>query len=489
MDRESDKFCVNSLLFTNWITKDISYLNSGFTFLNKKKEFKGNNIDWGFNEYGKLWTYNLNYMDYINQENIEIDTVNQLIQHFIDKTNEKSVSYDPYPISLRGINWIKFFSRHNINIRSYNRSLFNQYNVLISNLEYHLLGNHLLENGFSLLFAAIYFKDEKFYKKAINIIRKELNEQILNDGGHFELSPMYHQIILDRLLDSINLIQNNQRIENQNEFLLFLKEKASLMLSWLMQMTFSNGDIPHFNDSTSDVAPNSSQIFDYAKNLNIKINKNKQLSDSGYRKFKGNNYECIIDVGPIGPDYIPGHAHADMLSYVLYIDRKPFIIDSGISSYEKNQIRQNERSTNSHNTVCVNNKNQSDVWGGFRVGKRANIKVIIDKKDIVEAEHNGYRPIIHKRKFAFSQESIIIEDSLSDKKISGQSHLHFHPDRDIQIIENYIVIDEKHKIIISGFSNINIVDYKFPISFNKYKWSKKVLIGFKGKTKNILEIN
>ena len=47
------------------------------------------------------------------------------------------------------------------------------------------------------------------YKKAVEILREELEEQILNDGGHFELSPMYHQIMLFRVLDCINLIENN----------------------------------------------------------------------------------------------------------------------------------------------------------------------------------------------------------------------------------------------------------------------------------------
>ena len=84
--------------------------------------------------------------------------------------------------------------------------------ILLDNLEYHLLGNHLLENGFSLLFGAYYFQDENLYKKAKEILEKELNEQILDDGAHFELSPMYHQLMLFRVLDCINLVKHNQWI-------------------------------------------------------------------------------------------------------------------------------------------------------------------------------------------------------------------------------------------------------------------------------------
>ena len=47
----------------------------------------------------------------------------------------------------------------------------------------------------------------KIYNKSKNLLISELNEQVLKDGAHFELSPMYHQIILSRLLDSIQLIK------------------------------------------------------------------------------------------------------------------------------------------------------------------------------------------------------------------------------------------------------------------------------------------
>ena len=87
-------------------------------------------------------------------------------------------------------------------------SLYAQYMRLLDNIEYHLMGNHLLENGFSLLFGGVYFGDARFCRKAEEILREELAEQILPDGGHYERSPMYHQIILGRVLDCINLLKS-----------------------------------------------------------------------------------------------------------------------------------------------------------------------------------------------------------------------------------------------------------------------------------------
>src|SRR5690606_30037047 len=117
-----------------------------------------------------------------------------------------------------------------------NQILYNHYQILYHNLEYHLLGNHLLENGFSLFFAAYYFKDDKLYKKSFKILKIELKEQILSDGAHFELSPMYHQILLHRLLDCVNLVLLNPY--KDNDLIAFLKEKAIMMLSWLQAVTY-----------------------------------------------------------------------------------------------------------------------------------------------------------------------------------------------------------------------------------------------------------
>ena len=93
-----------------------------------------------------------------------------------------------------------------------------------------MLGNHLLENAFSLLFGAYYFQDDKLYNKSKYLLISELNEQVLKDGAHFELSPMYHQIIYSRLLDCIQLIKLNS-FWKKDDLLSCLVVKASLMNS------------------------------------------------------------------------------------------------------------------------------------------------------------------------------------------------------------------------------------------------------------------
>jgi hypothetical protein len=178
VSKEYTRNLKNTVILLNWsntIEKPTSYIGKlEFRFLNITYKFE-DKINWNFDEYGKLWTYNLNYFDFLNQSCIDQSDALLLMRDYVAKTNELKDGLEPYPISLRCINWIKYLSKENIQDAEINKSLYNQYYRLLDNLEYHLLGNHLLENGLSLLFGAYYFRDDILYLKAKKIIEEELN--------------------------------------------------------------------------------------------------------------------------------------------------------------------------------------------------------------------------------------------------------------------------------------------------------------------------
>ncbi|WP_438710600.1 heparinase II/III domain-containing protein [Aquimarina muelleri] len=465
----------DSFFYPNSFTKETE-----FTFLNYTYQFK-DDINWNYAIYGKLWTYNLNYFDFLNQEEITINEGLTLIKDYIRNEDNLKDGKEPYPISLRGINWIKFLSRYKISDIEIDQTLYNHYQILINHLEYHLLGNHLLENGYSLLFGAYYFKDEELYSKAIQILKEELKEQILKDGAHFELSPMYHQILSHRLLDSISLIKNNSW--KKDVLITFLEEKAIVMLSWLTEVTYTNGDIPMVNDSTYNIAPQSKSLFQYAKEIGL-IWEKIELNDSGYRMFSKKNYELFIDIGDVGPKYQPGHAHSDTFSFELYVKDKPIIVDPGISTYEKNELRLKERSTESHNTVKIGNQQQTQVWDGFRVAKRAKIIDIQEQKDFIEATHDGYKNLnlLHTRKFYAEDSTITIKDILSKKSEKEQiAFFHFHPDvKEIQILKDEAYLSNENIRITFGkeVEKIEEESYEYAFGFNKRKSAKKIKVFF-----------
>ena len=163
-----------------------------FEFLNTKGNPKG----WNDPRFEKLWLYNLHYF--------EKHCTSELIERWI-KENPigHGNGWEPYPISLRVVNWLKHLGpRVPPHIA---RSVREQVAYLLPRLEYHLLANHLLANAKALVFAGTRLKVDRWLKKGMAIYRRELPEQILDDGVHFERSAMYHAIILEDLLDLVEL--------------------------------------------------------------------------------------------------------------------------------------------------------------------------------------------------------------------------------------------------------------------------------------------
>jgi len=468
--------CKSLNLLPSIINYTSYYPERSFEFLNIKHHFQYN-IDWELSKYSKLWTYNLNYFEFLSQKDMSIEYGVRIIDEFIISIENNSTGFEPYPLSLRIMNWIKFIIYHQINPEKYKNIIWTQLQCLTKQKEYHLLGNHLLENGFAFLFGAYYFNDARMYDQAKNILLKELDEQILDDGAHFELSPMYHSLMSYRVMDCYNLVLCNDLFDK--ELKIFLKEKAELMLSFSQKISYQNGDIPLMNDAANGIAPSNEELFSYAGSLGLIVRESK-LSQSGYRKLTNENFDLCFDVGEVGPTYQPGHAHADTLSFELHIHNRPVIVDTGTSTYEVNEIRFYERSTAAHNTVSINGENSSEVWAGHRVGKRALTKITEDSDSCVIASHDGYFKrfgVNHNRCIRLNETEVLIEDNVT--KGEAVANFHFHPDEEIQIFGNevrgkdFVLTFEKAlslKLITSHYSpkfNVRIDNKSLEVAFNE----------------------
>lgn len=425
--------------------KPLSYQRNTFTFLNQPITFLAT-IDWNYAGNGKLWTYQLTYFDCLNQPDMTAEEGERLIRLFIRQIDSVRDGLEPYPTSLRLVNWVKFLSRHTIQDANINGYLWAQAALVNRRLEYHLAGNHLLENGFALMMVALYVRDKRWFNKAAGLICKELTAQILADGAHYERSPMYHQILLDRLLDVLITLQADSWYGN-HKLTGFLTEKAGQMLNWLESITFSTGDSPIVNDAASGVAPTTAQLQKKATLVSGLLSREATRSDgerSGYRLVRQARYELFIDTGSIGPDHQPGHAHADTFSFLLYVDGQPVIVDSGTSTYQTGERRHWERSTAAHNTVEINKTNSSEVWAGFRVGRRARVTMLENTDHVVRARHDGYRQwgITHERQWQIDSNTVTISDRLlgNSRQVrrEGVARLYLHPAISVLVAENHL---------------------------------------------------
>ena len=434
--------------------KKKSILNkNSFLFLNQKEELNLPN-DWTSQSHSALWIYNLHYFDGLLSSKTSLDLKLSLLERWIsENTNKLSIGWDPYPLSLRIINLIKFAWLNNIEKDSINVSLAIQARYLSKNLEKHLLGNHLLENAKALIFSGVYFsgkEPKKWLQKGIRILKQQLEEQILDDGGHFELSPMYHSISIELIQDILVLCctEDCPRILKKEE--ISLKEYLDKMTKWLISMIHKDLEISYFNDSVPGIA---SKPYDLIKRSERILRKNfiKEendfiyLKDSGYIRVENKDSLLLFDVAPIGPKYLSGHSHADTLSIEVSLFSKRVIVNSGTSVYEEGKRRSFERSTEAHSTLTINKKSSSQVWASFRTGRRAYPKLItkeINTDSIyIEAEHDGYsrifRKLKHLRKIIHSENSISIEDNIiASKSTPFEVNFFFHPGVSCKINED-----------------------------------------------------
>ncbi len=444
-----------------------------FRFLNLTKDFE-TGIDWDYPGYGKLWTYNLNYFEFLLQDDISKEQGLSLMKEFIAAAPALQNAWEPYPLSLRIIHWIKFISRHQLRDQLLSDSLRAQADALVDQREYHLLGNHLLENGFALLFAACYFSDQDYYRAASQILEPQLREQILPDGAHFELSPMYHQLMLWRVLDCCNLIEHNSG--TWSELLPKLQSTARCMLSWLRHISFADGDIPLLNDAAPGVNPSTNTLLAYAERLSLHPQADLPLGASGYRKRTTPRLEILFDAGPPGPDYIPGHAHCDALSLLIRIDGEKFLVDRGVSTYEANAQRYEERSTSAHNTVSVAGQEQAEIWSSFRLGRRRKPILRHDTTDRLSAELR-YAPANHwhRRDLRITAaDGLLIQDEVDGP---AQAFFHFPPNVLVEQTTTGIRAGTAD-LTFEGATNWELETYAYAAGFNLHEPARRAVVSF-----------
>lgn len=406
-----------------------------FTLLNRSKEFR-EEINWNFKGFGVLWNILLNSFEYLNNEHISEEDGLYVLRSFIKKSKKNKSLFDSHCISQRIINAIKFCSRFHVHDVEINEFIYNQCVYLKRNPEFHLRNNHLLDNGFALLFASLYFNEYSFFDFAERLLFTNIPKQILPDGAHFELSPMYHLIILHRMLDSLHLLKNSnfpsERLQSR------LKLFTSKMLGWVQQMQLTNGSMPSFNDSSDGYGPGLHAVLRIAATLKMDAIVSP-LKESGFRKLRNRKFELMVDVNGISPSEAPGHSHADTFHFILNVFGDPFIIDTGVSTYTKGKERFYERSTMAHNTVVIGGINQSEIYDSFRVGRRAKVIHLHECNNEIEGTHDGYSHlgIYHTRKIILNNDVVEITDTIKSKKpVNCKAFLHIDKKSGLLFQEN-----------------------------------------------------
>ena len=419
-----------------------------FRFLSEERE-----LSWpaGWNDPAihKLWLFNLHYFADLASDDADERTAwhHELIARWMaDNPPFNGHAWVPYCVSQRIVNWIKWLLAKNDPVAGMLDSLALQTRYLEQRVERHLQGNHLLANATALAFAGLYFsgtEGDRWLATALDLLRHEVPQQILRDGGHYELSPMYHSLVLEHLLDVTNAARAFAAAAPEAADLTATwRSQIAQMQHWLHAMSFPDGQIAIFSDSAWEIAPVPAELDAYAERLGLPTLPSSaprvtQLSESGYVRLASGPAVLIADVGSLGARYQPGHGHADVLSFELALGNDRLVVDTGTSVYYgNNPQRLQERGTAAHNTVTVDGENSSEVWDVFRVARRASpVDLSIDESSpdqvVVGCGHDGYLRLAgrvrHHRTWQLSADELVIEDQVAGRFASAIARFHLDP--------------------------------------------------------------
>ena len=269
--------------------------------------------------------------------------------------------------------------------------IFRQARFLEDHLERDLGGNHLLENARALVLAGCFLgvvEADRWRRKGAAIFKEELRRQILPHGEHFERSPGYHAEMLDAMLDVRDATRTLMP-----DLSALCAATAEEMAAFLDGILHADGDVPLWGDCwllgaellqrrlrAAGVSPriNHEQRQDAravekepADGQDARASQKATVRRLGdcwiYRD--GGDY-LLWDTGPVGPDHLPAHAHADLLSFEASLGGRRLFVDSGVCGYEDDLLRRYCRSTAAHNVLQIDDADQCDLWSRFRMGYR-----------------------------------------------------------------------------------------------------------------------
>jgi uncharacterized heparinase superfamily protein len=425
-------------------------MNNEFEFINIKQKISLDTA-WNDNSLQHLWRYNLHYFEFLYKLGFQYLNDNKNPKYY-EKYKELIVNWivnnpcpygdgwHPYTISLRITNWIATYGvfideiGKDINFRDQMvESIYTQYFYLEKNLEKDVLGNHYFENIKALIAGSVFFGEDHVKSKFIEELLNQLDEQILKDGMHFELSPMYHKIILEDII-KITVWLKNESIYAK------LSEYIQKMMNVMYSFEEGFGKTPAFNDSTEGISKEYKCLLETCQQeFDLTPEFKSYLDDSGYYILRNDHYKLIFDCGDICPSYLPAHGHCDALSYELSIEGVPILVNSGTYQYESGQWRNYFRKTKAHNTLMIGDNEQSQFWGSFRVANRiSDIKrsrLNYNELKFVSGSYKTYFGAKHKRFIGEIGENIvlILDQIKPNTNEKVKSYIHLAPNVQVSV--------------------------------------------------------
>ncbi len=416
-------------------------------------------VDWQEAPGGDLlWLFNLHYFDWgqhlarawraSGDERYARRVLELMVDWVEHNPFPKGPGWHPYPTSRRLVNWAVILAAilHDDgpatireSIPRVLASIDQQASFLADWPERELEGNHLLANYHALAWVYLHLgpqlraQTRRKLAPFVEIFWSEFMQQTKADGSHEENSTSYQMGVLKDAFE-LWLLAVAVGQKPSSDVLARIEQMFDWLVSVMMPCGAAGFEAPLLNDSVRGYPVDARSLLALGA---------AYFAEPGWKYVAGNagrdtvlwwlgsehleayddleasastqtsraHWDCgyfvtrsgwepdadylLFDCGPIGPDHIPGHAHADTLSVIIATGGAPLVVDPGVYTYQPGQWRDHFRSTRAHNTVTVDGQDQSEVWAAFRVARRARAQ--LDRwaaGSSMAGSHDGYRRLV-----------------------------------------------------------------------------------------------
>jgi hypothetical protein len=300
--------------------------------------------------------------------------------------------WHPYPVSTRAGNWLAALAlAPGAQSGIVRASLWRQLLHLERNVEHDVLGNHLIRNARALVLGGLAFATPRLLELGAGLLERELPEQVLPDGGHYERSPVYHLVVLRDLLEVDAALPGAVPAA-----------VLERMHGFAAALARPDGEPALFNDGALDVAP--------TLDLPVQPDGLAVFPDTGYAVIRRGGVWLAFDCGPPSPPFLPAHAHADALSFQLWLDGRAAVVDPGTFTYEAGAERDWFRGTAAHSTVAAGG-DQFELWGAFRSGRLPRVE-LLEASESALAAAVEYRGVRHERRLELDGGRLRVHDRI-----------------------------------------------------------------------------
>ena len=224
---------------------------------------------------------------------------------------------------------------------------------------------------------------------------RELDRQILPDGGHISRNPA---VIVELLLDLLPLrhcfVARNRTPPEA------LATAIARMIRMLRYMRLGDGTLAHFNGVGVTPHDKLGAVLAFDEEPTAQLG---AATRSRYARMQRRSAVLILDAGAPPPPELSGDAHAGCLAFEMSAGLHPLIVNAGAPGPAHQDWRQMARSTASHSTLALDEHSSGQLLRNSGLEKRLGAPGLAEPSQVelrmetrpdgeleLRGQHNGY---------------------------------------------------------------------------------------------------